>query len=141
MKKQILIFIFLVLNFHVIGLTGNMYVNNRIPCRGKELENLIIIPGQAQQVSGIEVADLTVEEKKTLQLEKGVKVIHVSKKKTNKENKIREGFIILRLNNIPIVSKEQFLQIISCQNESIILLEGVYMESPSVCCYYSFEIN
>lgn len=137
MKNQIYILILFFLSYNAVGLTKDKYAMNS-NCE-KDIRK--IISEKYLQSIGLEVVDLTDQEKKTLGVKEGIKVIHINEEQRNDVNKMRKGFIILRLNNVPVVSKEQFSKIISTQNESIVMLEGVYMEAPSVCCYYAFEIN
>ena len=53
---------------------------------------------------------------------------------------MRLGFIILKVNNIPINSSDQFREVVSRQSECSVILEGIYADSPSVC-YYAFELD
>jgi len=54
-----------------------------------------------------------------------------------KQTDIREGFIIKKINNIPVNTVDEFIIILNSLQESI-LLEGSYEGTPGTF-YYAFE--
>lgn len=89
---------------------------------------------------GFKVIDLTENEKVSLHLSGGVKVVEIYSNKTGHITQMRIGFIILKTNNIPISSKQQFHEILSRQNECSVVLEGIYAGSAT-SYYYAFELD
>jgi hypothetical protein len=89
---------------------------------------------------GLKVKDLAENEKALLHLTNGIKVVEINNGKTRHITQIRVGFIILKANNIPIHSSEQFHEILSRQNECSVMLEGIY-EGSATLHHYAFELD
>lgn len=95
---------------------------------------------QLTQDLGLKVKDLTENEKSSLHLANGIKVVEIHNGKNSHITQMRVGFVILKANNIPIHSTEQFHEVLSTQHECSVILEGVYPDSPTVF-YYAFELE
>jgi hypothetical protein len=103
----------------------------------ERIANSLIVCSQSL---GLEVADLTEKDRTTFKVKQGIKVTRIYELKGKRNTEIRVGFIIQCVNNISIDSKDQFWDIVSKEKESVLVLEGIYPDSPSIR-YYAFEIE
>jgi Do/DeqQ family serine protease len=89
-----------------------------------ELASLSYTPNLMQEI-GLEVRDLKKEEKKRLSINNGVKVISIYKNSPAESVNMEIGFIIEKVNEIPIANLEELLTAIELM-ENEIILEGYY---------------
>ncbi len=137
MKKNILILAVFSLSFAAIGQTRN--VNKKQSIDNGDVKTHSEITRSFQEL-GLVVSDLTEKEKEMLRVTNGIKVIGFMKGRAIHLTQMRVGFIILKVNNIPINSSDQFHEELSRLSECSVILEGIYEDSPSVC-YYAFELE
>lgn len=89
-----------------------------------DVASLSLAPSVLQEV-GLEVRDLKKEEKKRLSINNGVKVISIYKNSPAESVNMEIGFIIEKVNEIPITNLEELLTAIELMEDEIIL-EGSY---------------
>ncbi|HEY8919116.1 MAG TPA: trypsin-like peptidase domain-containing protein, partial [Chitinophaga sp.] len=78
---------------------------------------------------GIEIADLSATEKQQLDIEGGVRLIKVRRGTVFESNCIEPGFIILKLNNQPVHSRDNLLHMLM-NSKGKVLLTGIYDDFP-----------
>ena len=93
-----------------------------------------VIKNELVEVLGASVKDLNFEEKQKLRLKYGAKIIEL-KEGTLKNAGIKNGFIIQRINKIPVLSALDVKTIMD-DLEGDVLIEGYYPNGISV--YYTF---
>ncbi len=89
-----------------------------------DLTGFSYTPNLMQEI-GLEVRDLRKEEKKRLSADNGVKVISIYKNSPAESVNMEIGFIIEKVNEIPIANLEELLTAIELM-ENEIILEGFY---------------
>ncbi|MDH4297655.1 MAG: PDZ domain-containing protein, partial [Cyclobacteriaceae bacterium] len=85
------------------------------------------------EMLGIDVSEITARQKKQLGIQHGLEVTRIVKGKVSEFTTMKEGFIITRINNIPVKSKDDLADIIS--KKGGVLIEGVYPGSKEVIYY------
>lgn len=88
---------------------------------------------------GIEVSELTEDQKSELELRGGVQVTNIREGIVSNSTDIGRGFIVTKINEQAIRSISDFEKILR-QKQGGILLEGVYPEAPNAVYYYGFGI-
>ena len=94
--------------------------------------------GQLMSDLGIEMEDLTEEEKSEYSIIGGVKVTKILPGQINKRTDMREGFIITKIDDRPVASVDRFVEILENKSGGV-LVEGFY---PGVegTFYYAFGL-
>nr|WP_290427250.1 PDZ domain-containing protein [Mucilaginibacter aquariorum] len=87
---------------------------------------------------GIEVSNLTSEEKNRLKLSGGVKIVSISPGKIAGQTGIRTGFIVTGVDGQPVNTTSDFIQKLQDKKGGV-MLEGVYANRPGVY-YYAFGL-
>lgn len=135
----------------VIGLIGRKRPGDKVRVtvnrEGKELSydvtlrnregTLEMIKREKEEVLSVLGAELESVDKKTLNrlgLKNGVRVKRLVAGKIRKSTDMREGFIITKIDNQPITSKEQVVRILENKAGGI-LIEGVYENSRQTYYY------
>jgi len=94
----------------------------------------------ANAVLGADFSKLSDSEKKSLKIESGVKISGLKPGRL-KNNGIRDGFIITRLNNKSVNTAEEVDEAINSSESNMLLVEGVYPQNPYSKYFYSFNIK
>ena len=80
---------------------------------------------------GFELEDIDVKELKSLELENGVKVKSLGNGKLARYTDIREGFIITKVNDVPVKSVKEFNEMLKNKKAGdLIILTGTYEDFP-----------
>jgi len=80
---------------------------------------------------GLEVQDVDAKDLKKLDLQNGVIVKSLGKGKLAKYTDIREGFIITKVNDVPVKSVKEFTELIKKKKAGeLIILSGTYEDFP-----------
>ncbi len=80
---------------------------------------------------GFELEDIDAKELKSLELENGVKVKSLGNGKLARYTDIREGFIITKVNDVPVKSVNEFNEILKNKKAGdLIILTGTYEDFP-----------
>ncbi len=87
-------------------------------------------------IFGAKFAEITEEEKRSLGIRYGVKIVELSPGKFSKAG-VEEGFIITRLNNKPVTSIAELKKILN-NTRGGVYIEGIYPNG--VIAYYAFGI-
>jgi serine protease Do len=96
---------------------------------------------EALKVLGIEVVELSIAEKKKAMLPSGVKVEKIYPGgKIKSFTNMHEHFIIMKVNNTPVSSIEEFIKQIDLAKNNGVLLEGRYLGDRTVY-YYAFGMR
>ncbi len=90
------------------------------------------------KILGIQVTEITDEEKKDLELTNGIKVTRITDGKIAKTTNMKEGFIITKLNNKRIHTIDEFIKELEDKKGGI-MLEGIYPGNSEVY-YYAFGL-
>lgn len=110
-----------------------------IPVRLKELEEIkaphVISKTEVLGKLGIEIARISEKEKKKRKIKSGLKVTDITKGKIYEHTDIKKGFIITRVNDIPVNTRED-LENAFLVNRDKILIEGIYPGLPGLFYYY-----
>ncbi len=88
---------------------------------------------------GIVLAELSENEKHTMEISSGVKIEDILKGKIYTNTNIKKGFIITKVNAKPVNNVKEFVKAFENTN-SIIMLEGIYPDFPAII-YYTFSLN
>lgn len=88
-------------------------------------------------VLGIQLTELTANEKSKFDLSSGIKVTAINSGLIKENTDMRSGFVILKVNNDSISDINDFIRSIENQ-EGGILLEGIYLSNPGARYYYGF---
>ncbi|MCL4117306.1 UNVERIFIED_CONTAM: hypothetical protein GTU68_031537 [Idotea baltica] len=88
---------------------------------------------------GIEVSELTEDQKQELDLRGGVQVTNIKSGVVSNSTDIGRGFIVTKINEKAIRNIAEFEKLLS-QKQGGILMEGVYPEAPEAVYYYGFGI-
>ncbi|WP_114778752.1 Do family serine endopeptidase [Botryobacter ruber] len=91
------------------------------------------------QKTGLEVAPLTIAEKRRFQLRWGVRVVRLLEDKTAYAGGLREGFVIIRIDRQPVNSVQDVANSIQGARRGV-LVEGVYPGMPGVY-YYAIRLE
>ena len=75
-----------------------------------------------------------------MKIESGVKISGLRAGRL-KNNGIRDGFIITRLNNKSVNNAEEVDEAINSSESNMLLVEGVYPQNPYSKYFYSFNIK
>ncbi len=80
---------------------------------------------------GIELQDLDGKVKKKLDIDHGVQVKDLGNGKVARYTEMREGFIITKINDVPVNSVEEFNELINKKKQGdLIILSGTYEDFP-----------
>lgn len=88
---------------------------------------------------GIEIENLSSPEWKLYKVEGGVKVVSISRGKISSQTRMKEGFIITRVNKSPVKNTGDFIQELQGKRGGI-MLEGFYPDFPNQYYYYAFGL-
>ncbi len=99
----------------------------------KESEDLL-------EVLGIQVTELTEDEKNVLNVEYGIKITELKQGLIRRNTMIRKGFVILKIDNEPVLSIADFIKKMEMKRGGV-LLEGIYPEHPGTRQYYAFGLD
>ena len=86
------------------------------------------------EVLGASFEELSSKEKKDLKIEGGVKVTKLFDGKLKKNTGIREGFIIIKIDNRKITSVDELVSVLESKKGGI-LIEGIYPGYSGVFYY------
>jgi len=89
-------------------------------------------------VLGIELVELSSDDKKNYEVSKGVKVTNMYSGKIKRQTNMRKGFVITKVNQKQINSIEDFVMAIEGKRGGI-MLEGKYANDSTVY-YYAFGL-
>jgi serine protease Do len=93
--------------------------------------------GQVNSALGAELVELSKEEAAKFGVNGGVQIISLQRGKLMTETEIKEGFIILRVNNQPVRTVEQLTGLLE-KTSGGVMLEGFYPNAPKSRLYYAF---
>lgn len=80
---------------------------------------------------GVEVEDIDAKELKKIELEYGVKVKSLGNGKLAKSTDMREGFIITKVNDVPVKSVKEFNELMKKKKPGeLVILTGTYEDFP-----------
>jgi Do/DeqQ family serine protease len=88
-------------------------------------------------VLGIKIENLTSNEKEKLKVRGGVKVVSISRGKIASQTRMREGFVITRVNNIVVNQIEDFTREVQNKTGGL-MLEGFY---PGISGTYYYAVG
>ncbi len=88
---------------------------------------------------GAEMATVSDEEAEELGIEGGIRITRLYAGLLRQKTEVREGFVIIRINNQSVSTVEEFKNILE-DTEGGVMLEGVYEGLPGVH-YYAFGLN
>jgi serine protease Do len=86
---------------------------------------------------GAELNSLDKENAQKLNVDQGVRITRLYPGKLRTETEIKEGFIILRVNQQPVGSVEDITKILQ-NTKGGVMLEGIYEDEPRRIRYYAF---
>lgn len=89
---------------------------------------------------GIELSELSPKEAKKLNLDGGVRIDKINEGRIAAETSIREGFIILEVDENPVSTVDEVNKIITAKKGNYIEIKGVYGGAPGIY-YYGVGIN
>jgi Do/DeqQ family serine protease len=123
-----------------IGLIRNRNVKMEIVAVLKNSAgNTEIIKDERNEVLktlGIELTEITKEDKKNYTVKNGVKVTKITSGKISRNTDIHPGFVITSVNKVPVYSVESFIEEMKKQKGGV-MLEGKY-ENDLTIYYYAF---
>ena len=91
-------------------------------------------PENVFTVLGADLEDLDAKTLKRLDIESGVKVTEIGPGQIRKHTDMREGFIITKIDDKRVKSKEDVIDILESKKGGI-LMEGVYEDQPGSYYY------
>lgn len=91
-------------------------------------------------VLGIELRTISSKEAKNLKVEGGVIIDKIKNGRIKNETSIREGFVILEVDDVEVKTVEDVNKIISNKKGNYIEIKGVYKDAPGIY-YYGVGIN
>lgn len=91
------------------------------------------------ELLGLEAQEVSVPEKRRFGIQNGLKVTKLKKGKISEFTTMREGFVILKIDGIPIFTKEDLVKIIT-HSQGGIMIEGIYPGRKEVV-FYGFGID
>lgn len=86
--------------------------------------------------SGINVSELSTEEKRALGIKYGLRITDTELRQVNKTN-INEGFIVTKIDGVPISSLRHFRALLHMKAEA--MLEGIYNDGTHA--HYFIEVS
>ena len=89
---------------------------------------------------GLQCADLSKQERKSLRLEGGVKVISIDSGIIYEQTKMRTNFIITKVNEYSVSNTDDLINFLKDKTGGIVL-EGIYSSDPNKIQYYAFVID
>lgn len=101
--------------------------------KNRQGEASVLKPEEASATAalGVELEEVDAKTLKKLELESGVRVKSLTSGKLSRYTEIREGFIITKVNDVPVKSVKQFNEIISKKKPGeLVILSGVYEDFP-----------
>ncbi len=114
-------------------------MEKNIPVTLKELQEKetppVISKTEILDKLGIEIAKISEKEKKKRNIHSGLKVTDIKSGKIYQHTDIKKGFIITRVNDLPVNSRED-LENAFLVNRDKVLIEGVYPGLPGLFYYY-----
>ena len=96
--------------------------------------------GEMLSELGAELATVTEEKARELNIDGGVRITRLYPGKLRKNTNIKEGFIILRVNTQPVTSVAEMEKILS-ETSGGVMLEGIYESAPRIIQYYAFGLD
>ena len=113
-----------------------------VTLRNKDGETSIIEKEAVQPLSllGIDLEDLSVTEKGKLGISEGVRVAKVNDGHLKRHTKIREGFIITRIDGIKMENKEDVDEFFTKKQKGSGMIEGFYPGIPGKI-YYGYGLD
>jgi serine protease Do len=96
----------------------------------------VVKPGESMNILGASFENITVQDKKQLGIRNGIRITSLSEGKL-KQAGIKEGFIITKINNKPIISVDDMKSTLS-KKEGGVIVEGVYPDGSR--WNYSFRM-
>lgn len=88
---------------------------------------------------GAEFQTLDKKEAKDLGLQGGVKITGLSAGKLTSQTDVREGFIVLKVNNQTVTTVEEMNRLL-LNTKGGVMLEGIYPNNPEQVYYYAFGL-
>lgn len=98
------------------------------------------IPSEVLNSLGAELENLSAAEKKTMRTETGVKVGSLRAGKLQ-QNGIRTGFVITKIDNKAVKTKEEAENVLANKDSDMITLEGFYPQNSNSKYIFSFSIK
>jgi Do/DeqQ family serine protease len=95
-------------------------------------------PSSVLKLLGVELEEIGVKEKREYKVKNGVRIVKLYRGKLSKQTNIKEGFIIMKVNNNEINSIDEFINHMKDKSGGI-MLEGKYPNDPFTY-YYAFGI-
>jgi len=95
--------------------------------------------GSVPAALGAEFETLDAKTAKKLDIDGGVRVKSLSSGKLRRSTQMREGFIITKVDDTPVASKEELEKILRHKKGGV-MLEGIYDDIPGTY-YYAFGMN
>jgi Do/DeqQ family serine protease len=95
--------------------------------------------GQLETILGATFKTIEKEKAKSLGLEGGVQVTNIQQGKISSQTEMKEGFIITRVNDIPVRTTADLENIIQKRKGGGVMMEGVY-ENIKGTFYYAFGL-
>jgi len=95
--------------------------------------------GEMVSELGAELATVTEEKARQLNIKGGVQITELHPGKSRRNTNVREGFIILRVNTEPVTNLEEIEEILQ-KTSGGVMLEGVYEDDPDIVHYYAFGL-
>jgi serine protease Do len=108
-------------------------INFPVTLKNREGKADVVKPEEKDSFTalGLEVEDLQPKDLKKLDLQNGVAVKSVGNGKLAKYTDIREGFIITKINDVPVKSVKDFTELIKKKRAGeLIILSGTYQDFP-----------
>lgn len=97
-------------------------------------------PSEVLNSLGGEFDNLSAAEKKSFRLQNGVKLGSIKSGKLQ-QNGIKAGFIITKIDNKPVGSKEEAETLLANKESDTIALEGFYPQNPNSRYIFSFNVK
>ncbi len=96
------------------------------------------VPSEVLNTLGATFENLTATDKKSFKLQGGVKIAGITGGKLQ-QNGIKPGFIVTKIDNKPVLTKEEAENILAAKTSNTITLEGFYPQNPSSRYIFSFN--
>lgn len=88
---------------------------------------------------GVELENVSAEKAKSLAIEGGVRVKSVNSGVIMRSTRVKEGFIITKINDKPVKSVDEVIEMLSDKKGSV-MFEGIYESDPDDTFYYGFGL-
>ena len=93
---------------------------------------------EVAEILGASFTDVDKKELKEMGIEGGVKVNNIKEGKISRYTDMRDGFIITKIDNTPVISVEQLLSLLD-KKKGGVMIEGKYPDYPG-SYYYAFGL-